>query len=109
MKLLIVGSRTIENFDLTLHVPKEVSTVISGGAKGIDSIAERFADMKGLSKYIIRPLYQIYGKAAPLKRNEEMVELADAILIIWDGKSKGASYTLEYAKAKGKPYTLITV
>ena len=44
MKLLIAGSRSIENFDLTNYIPPETDLIISGGAKGIDEIAENFAD-----------------------------------------------------------------
>ena len=39
MKLLIVGSRSISDFDLSPYVSKDVDTVISGGAGGVDSIA----------------------------------------------------------------------
>ena len=108
MKLLIVGSRSITDFDLSPYISAEVDTVISGGAGGVDSIAERYADLHRLSKFILRPRYDLYGRAAPLKRNEEMVRLADAVLVIWDGCSKGTQYTLSYAKKNNKPITLVT-
>ena len=107
MKLLIVGSRSILNFDLSPYIDKDVDTVISGGADGIDTLAEQYADRYGFSKIILRPRYDLYGRAAPLKRNEEMVELADAVLVVWDGHSRGAQYTLKYAQKRGKPVTLI--
>lgn len=103
MKLLIAGSRSIIDFDLSPYVSADVDTIISGGARGVDSLAEQYADSHHLSKYILRPRYDLYGRAAPLKRNEEMVDMADAVLVIWDGCSKGAQYTLEYAKKKNKP------
>ena len=107
MKLLIVGSRSITDFDLSPYIASEVDTVISGGAQGIDCLAEAYADLHHLSKYILRPRYDIYGRAAPLKRNEQMVEMADVVLVIWDGHSKGAKYTLNYAKKRNKPVTLV--
>ena len=107
MKLLIVGSRSITDFDLLPYVSSEVDTIITGGANGIDSLAEKYADVHRLSKYILRPRYDLYGRAAPLKRNEQMVEMADEVLVIWDGDSRGAKYTLEYAKKTGKPITLV--
>ncbi|MBO5883524.1 MAG: hypothetical protein J6Q78_03880 [Clostridia bacterium] len=109
MKLLIVGSRSITNFDLSPYITKNIDTIISGGACGIDSVAEEYADMHRLSKYIIRPRYELYGRAAPIKRNEEMVDIADAVLIIWDGKSKGTQYTLKYAQKKNKQITLVNL
>ena len=107
MKLLIVGSRSITDFDLSPYVRRDVDTIISGGACGIDSVAERYADLRHLSKYIIRPRYDLYGRAAPLKRNEQMVDMADAVLIVWDGRSKGTQYTLRYANKMNKPITLV--
>ena len=107
MKLLIVGSRGITDFDFSPYIPTEVDTIISGGADGIDSLAEQYADMHRLSKYILRPRYDLYGRAAPIKRNEKMVDISDAILIIWDGKSKGTQHTLKYSKKSNKPFTLV--
>ena len=109
MKLLIVGSRSIKTFDLSPYVSKEVDTIISGGANGVDTLAEEYADKNRISKLIMRPAYARYGKGAPLKRNEEMVKLADAVLVIWDGKSRGTKYTADFAKKEGKEVTVVTV
>ena len=108
MKLLIVGSRGITDFDLSPYIPKEVDTIISGGAEGVDSLAEQYADLHRLSKYILRPRYDVYGRAAPIKRNEKMVEMAEAVLVIWDGHSRGTQFTLNYAKKLGKTVTLVS-
>ncbi|MBQ7383493.1 MAG: hypothetical protein IJV72_01730 [Clostridia bacterium] len=107
MKLLIVGSRSIKEYDLEKHIPKETTMIITGGAEGIDMLAEKYADKKRLSKLILRPQYALYGRSAPLKRNEKMIELCDMALIIWDGYSKGTKYTVNYAKKMGKKIILI--
>ena len=107
MKLLVVGSREITEFDLSPYIPDSVDTIISGGANGIDTAAEKYADSHRLSKIIIRPQYERYGRGAPLKRNQEMVDMADAVLVIWDGKSRGTKFTIDYAQKVGKPMTLI--
>ena len=107
MKLLIVGSRSVKDFDLSPYIPEDIDTIISGGADGIDFLAEQYADLHRLSKYIVRPRYDLYGRAAPLKRNEQMVDMADAVLVVWDGFSKGTQYTLKYTKKRNKPITLI--
>ncbi len=109
MKLLIAGSRSIKEFDLTPYVPEEVDLIICGGAEGVDSIAEEYADTHRMSKLVLRPHYELYGRAAPLKRNEKMIEIADAVLVVWDGKSRGARYTAEYAKKKNKPITEVKI
>ena len=107
MKLLIAGSRGIDSFDLSRYVQEDADVIISGGAKGIDTIAEKYADDHGIEKIIMRPDYVRYGRAAPIRRNEEMVELADAVLIIWDGRSRGTKYTSDYAKKKNKPVQIV--
>jgi predicted Rossmann fold nucleotide-binding protein DprA/Smf involved in DNA uptake len=109
MKLLIVGSRGITEFDLTNYVPDGVELIISGGAQGIDTLAEQYADKKRIDKLIMRPKYNIYGKGAPLKRNEQMVDMADYVLVIWDGKSKGSEYTAKYAKKQNKTVKVVLV
>lgn len=109
MTLLIVGSRSITDFDLSPYVDESVDCIISGGAKGVDSLAETYANQHGLAKIIVLPQYDRYGRAAPLKRNEQMVELADEILVIWDGLSKGTAYTVQYAQKQGKHMTVIRI
>ena len=109
MKLLIVGSRIIDNFDLSPYIQTDVDTIISGGASGIDTLAEQYADKCRISKYIIRPRYDLYGRAAPIKRNEQMVDMADAVLVVWDGISKGTKYTVKYAEKIHKPIKIIYV
>ena len=108
MKLMIAGSRGITEFDFTDYIPKETELIITGGASGIDTIAEKYADNHKLSKLILRPKYNIYGKAAPLKRNEEMIALADHVLVVWDGKSRGTKFTIDTAQKMNKPITVIT-
>ena len=75
MKVLISGSRSIKVFDLSEYIPSNTELIICGGAEGIDTIAERYADQHRLSKLVLRPQYKLYGRAAPIKRNEEMVDM----------------------------------
>lgn len=108
MKLLIAGSRSIKEFDLEKYIPEDTTMIITGGADGIDLLAEKYADEKHMSKMVLRPQYNFYRRLAPLKRNEKMVELCDMALIIWDGYSKGTAYTINYAKKTGKEVILVT-
>ena len=109
MKILIAGSRNIDTFDLSPYIPKETTLIISGGAKGIDTIAEKYADEHKISKLILLPQYNLYGKSAPIKRNEMMVDIADTVIIVWDGNSRGTKSTLQYSRQKNKNIILITV
>lgn len=107
MKLLVTGSRNITNFDISAFIPQNTELIISGGAKGIDEIAEKYADKMKISKLIIRPQYFKYKRNAPLKRNEIMVDICDEVLAFWDGISTGTKHTISYAKKKNKPVEVI--
>ncbi|MGN0181889.1 MAG: hypothetical protein ACI4DP_05700 [Candidatus Ornithomonoglobus sp.] len=107
MKLLILGSRSITDMDLSIYIPQGVDLIISGGAKGVDALAERYAEKHRINKLIIYPKYEKYGKAAPIKRNKEMIDLADHILAFWDGTSKGTKSSIDYAIKKGKKIDVI--
>ncbi len=81
MKILIAGSRSINEFDFSPLIPKDATLIISGGAKGIDTLAEKYADEHRISNLILLPQYNLHGKAAPLKRNEIMVDIADMVIV----------------------------
>ena len=107
MKLLIAGSRSIKEFDIAPYIPEGTDHIISGGAAGIDALAEKYADEHRLSKTILRPKYAIYKRGAPLKRNKKMIEMADHILAVWDGSSRGTKQTIDYAVKLGKKITVV--
>lgn len=109
MKLLVVGSRSITNLDISPYIPDGISIIISGGASGIDTLAEKYADKHKISKLILRPQYNLYHRAAPLKRNDQMVNICDCILAFWDGASKGTKHTIDYAKKMNKPIRIVTL
>ncbi len=90
MKIAIVGSRTITDIDLSKYIPKEATEIVSGGAKGVDTLAREFAQKNKLKLTEFLPEYEKYARAAPLKRNEMIVKYSDKVFVFWDTKSKGA-------------------
>ena len=41
------------------------------------------------------------------KRNRYMVDQADFIIAVWDGRPRGTGRTVQYAQRQGKPVTII--
>ena len=109
MKLMIAGSRSIDSFNLSEYIPADVDLIITGGALGIDGLAERYADEHKISKLVVQPEYKKFGRYAPLKRNEIMVDMSDRVLVVWDGVSRGSEHTIRYAKKQNKDLTVVHV
>lgn len=107
MKLAIIGSRSLNVENLGDYLPSDVSEIVSGGAKGIDSQAAEYARQNGLTLTEFLPDYARYGRGAPLKRNEQIAEYADAALAFWDGKSKGTKYTISLFEKLGKRVVVV--
>ena len=102
MKVAIIGTRSLINVEISKYIPENVTEIISVGAIGIDTLAEEVADKRRISKSIIRPEYDKYGKKAPLIRNKEIVKRAELVIAFWDGKSRGTKFTIDYAKKLNK-------
>ena len=72
MKIVVIGSRVL-NVDISKYIPALTTEITSGGAKGIDTLAEKYADENNIPKLIIKPEYTKYEKSAPLQRNKIIV------------------------------------
>jgi hypothetical protein len=109
MKLAIIGSRAIENLDLNEYIKEKPDVIISGGAKGIDTIAWEWALKNNIEIIVHRPNYNKDGKWAALKRNDIIINEADKIIAFWNGKSTGTKYVIEKAKKINKPLEIILI
>ena len=110
-QIVIAGSRKYENYteaaefiDVCIDEIKGKSeiTILSGGAKGVDLIGEKYAKEHGykIEKYL--PEWNRYGKGAGPKRNEEMAKDCDLVICFWDGKSKGTKSMIECGRKLNK-------
>lgn len=109
MKVAVVGSRSITKADISRYIPPDTDLIISGGAIGVDKLAEEYADKKGIKKLILYPEYELYGKSAPLIRDKLIVDHADLVIAVWDGASRGTEFTISYAKRRGVPCEIYIV
>lgn len=108
MKLIIAGSRDLDGIsyvsDALLDSPwsmEKLSEVVHGGADGIDSSAEEWANLFNVSTTVFEPDWDKHGKAAGPIRNAEMAEYGDALVAVWDGESRGTRSMIEKALDEG--------
>ncbi len=102
MITIIAGSRTITNYAELLLTIKcsgfKITQVVSGGARGVDKLGERYAHEHKLTLNTFLANWDKYGKSAGYIRNKQMAEFAEAAIILWDGKSKGTTHMYNLAK-----------
>lgn len=110
MNLGVVGSRSFNNYEMlreSLEVLLQlypITTIVSGGARGADSLAEQFADEYELSKKVNLPDLETYYPfvRAARERNIQIVKDSDLIVAFWDGISTGTKHTINVCKALKK-------
>lgn len=95
MKLIVAGSRHIDDVEFIesvldgIRLNKTIECVISGMARGPDTIGEEWAKKHGIPVMASPANWKKYGKAAGPIRNAEMAEIGDAVVAFWDGISTG--------------------
>jgi hypothetical protein len=110
--LAIVGSRSfvgrddeimkvIEDFLLSKQLKD--FTIVSGGARGIDSIAVKYAIKHSISYIEYLPDWNKHGKSAGFRRNSIIVDRCSMMLAIWDGNSGGTLNSIYKVIAANKP------
>lgn len=111
LKLAVIGSRElhIKVEDMSKYISPQVTELVSGGARGVDSCARMYAVLHNIPIKEFFPDYPRFGRAAPLKRNLQIVEYADEILAFWDGHSRGTAYTLQKSEKMGKKIKVVRI
>lgn len=119
-RIIIAGSRDFDDYELLFG---EVMTLlldfpvmfdgadhhiqfVLGGARGADSLGEKFADEYGFSKKMFIPKWRDNAtgkvdKGAGIKRNHEMGDYATHLIAFWNGTSRGTKDMIDYATKKG--------
>ena len=108
-KVIISGSRGFSNYKLLKEKRNEYLRekrkeyniiIISGGARGADFYGEKYAQDEGFSLEVFPANWNKFGKSAGFRRNEQMAEVADALIAFWDGKSNGTKHMIEIMENK---------
>lgn len=107
MRVAVIGSRNLTVKDLGVYLPEDVTEIVSGGAKGIDSCAREYALAHGIKLTEFLPEYSRYGRSAPIRRNITIIENADLVLAFWDGSSRGTKFVIDECKKRGIPVKIL--
>ena len=104
MKVAVIGSRSLEVRDLGKYLPPETTEIVSGGARGIDQCARRYALSHGIKLTEFLPDYDTYGRSAPLRRNIQIIDYSDLVLAFWDGASSGTGFVITKCRERNREY-----
>lgn len=113
--LIVAGSRNFNNYEylkasldyLLYDLVKEKYpiTIISGTAKGADTLGERYAKERGYGIIRMPANWEEFGKRAGYIRNAEMAnkvkeEGFGGCACFWDGKSPGTNWMIKLCEEK---------
>ncbi len=111
MKIIVAGSRSIDDFgvvkfcidnsikELKQNYKVESIEIVSGGARGVDRLGERYARDNNLPIKQFIPDWDNQGKVAGFFRNQAMADYADCLIAIRStGKSNGTDDMVRRAK-----------
>lgn len=114
MNVAVVGYRKYNNyeqFELTLKaiIDTENDVIISGGAKGTDAMAEKFANENNLNKIIHKAEWKKYGPIAGPIRNNLIIRDCDYLVAFVSKFSKGTYDAINKAKNNNKQVIIINI
>ena len=105
MRTIIAGSRDCTDMDVLKTAIADCgwapTVVISGTARGVDQLGESWAEENKIPCEQYPANWNKYGKSAGYHRNVVMADKAEALIAIWDGKSKGTQLMIHIAKDRG--------
>lgn len=108
MKVIIAGPRDFEDYDALLKAvaacPFDITEVVSGHARGVDSMGERWSrEVLKQEPKVFPADWDRWGKSAGPIRNTQMAKYADGLLALWHGVGKGTKNMIEQARLRRMP------
>lgn len=105
MKTIIAGSRSITDirhvYDAVRASGFEITEVVSGKARGVDTLGEWFAIRKGIPFTRFEADWSKEGSVAGYNRNQRMGDYGEALIAVWDGRSVGTAHMIGVAFVAG--------
>ena len=115
IKLAVVGSRSFADkallFDILDRSRHRIQLIVSGGARGADTLAQEWAQARSLPCQVFHPKWQDehgrFDRRAGFKRNVDVIKNADEVLAFWDGQSPGTKHAIELARKQNKVVQIV--
>lgn len=113
VKLAVVGSQNFDDYEYLKKILDyhPCTLIISGGAKGADRLAVRYAIENNIPKKEFFPHWKTYGKSAGAIRNKQIVDACDELVAFCDKIGREQDIRLrniiDAAKCLNKPIYII--
>ena len=105
IKIAVIGSRSFSDYKFMCSILDhyDIKKIISGGARGADTLGKMYANDNGIDIQEFLPDWEKLGKRAGMIRNRDIIDACNEVIAFWDGESKGTKHAIGYAEEKGKP------
>lgn len=115
-RLIVAGSRSFSDYPLLkqtldwlgneIYAAESVS-IVSGMARGADLLGYHYAKEHNIKCYKFPANWEGLGKRAGFIRNMEMAKFSNALVVFWDGESRGTEHMINTMKQLGKPVHIV--
>ena len=112
----VTGSRNFTDYNFFKSAIKSLAPtgLISGGAKGADSLAKKYATENDLPFFEYLPKFKTdkatrYHPKWYIERNKQIAKDCTHLAAFWDGESKGTKHTIGFAKKYNTPVTIFQI
>ena len=110
MRTIVAGSRSCKDsqvvYDALYECPWLITEVVSGTCHGPDSYGELWALDNQVPIKRFPANWPKFGQGAGYQRNIEMAKYGEALIVIWDGFSKGTGHMLDTARKMGYTHVM---
>lgn len=118
--LAIVGSRNFTSYNIFIDNVKatlkewgvkkcDIAEIISGGARGTDLMAVRFADRNKIPLTEFLPDWDQFGRRAGPIRNKEIIGSATHVIAFPSRKGRGTQSSIKFAEQRGLPLKVVYI
>lgn len=115
VKMAIIGSRDFLDYDYMVETIDRIleendwyiSEIVSGGARGADTLAERLAKANDIPVKVFPADWDTYGKRAGFLRNHQIIEYSEVVVAFQINKSKGTQHSIDIAREMNKTVFVI--